>query len=181
MEEGWGLGAEELVKGTPLANFLQALVEIKDGDIVDDLAPIKAGEVDLGEMTPFEKRVNFLTDQQREKAKAYYAELKETACPTCKSCGSSRTGSDNAPCVPLYRSIKEADERFEEIWKSIKARFPQVTNIGIRRGFRVVTNVHNEPSQVLGGNVIVLGSTELPPDIASVLAAVTAAMNGKRP
>lgn len=134
------MGIEELLAGTPLLGFLQELAAINAEDIVDDLHPIKAGEIVLGEMTPFEKRLNLWHDRRCAEIKVRYREL-QNSCVTCTACATSIERP--AACDALHAFSHDTQARFAFMWDSLRGRFPDAMSLGLRRGFRVVTNVRN--------------------------------------
>ena len=147
------MGIEELLAGTPLLTFLQEMVAIKDEEIVDNLPPIKEGEVVLGDMTPFEKRINLWVDRRTEKEASIRAEALSKNC--------------EATILSAHEFIAGTRRRFVLLWESVAVRYPQVktTPGALRQGFKIVTNVHVPHQEV---NVAVIG------DLSSFLGALGA-------
>jgi len=152
------MSIEELLVGTPLLMFLQELAAIKDEEIVDDLPPIKEGEIPLGDMTPFEKRLNLWVDRRAEKEDSIRAE--------------ALSGDGGTMCLSAYEFGAETSRRFALLGESVPVRYPQIktTNCALRQGFKIVTNVRAE-------NPL---ATEF--DIAHVLAIFTGHdLSGRKP
>ena len=174
MEKDSKMGIEELLVGTPLLTFLQELAAIKDEEIVDDLPPIKEGEVVLGEMTPFEKRLNHWFDQRAGEIVAWGEEMQKSTCVTCKVCGT--VDAETAPCADMFKLGDYVSERFHSFMaESVSERFPRARGgIALRHGFKIVTNVREKPEN----RVVCIGDVA---DFAELFGPLSMQMSGKKP
>src|SRR3989339_1261418 len=150
-----GVGIEELLAGMTLLTFFQELAAIKDEELVDQLVPIKEGEVVLGEMTPFEKRLNRWFDQRAGEIVAWGKEMQKSTCVPRKVCGTA--DAETAPCADMFKLGDYVSERFHSFMgESVSERFPCARGgIALRQGFKIVTNVREKPSDfsVCAGNI----------------------------
>ncbi|OGM93998.1 hypothetical protein A2524_01750 [Candidatus Wolfebacteria bacterium RIFOXYD12_FULL_48_21] len=165
---------EELLVGMSLLTFFQELVAIKDEELVDKLPPIKEGEIPLGDMTPFDKRLSHWFDLKASEIVAWGEEMQESICVTCKVCGTA--DAEMAPCADMFKLGDYVSERFHSfISESVSERFPRAKgDIALRQGFKIVTNVREKPEN----HFVCIGNFE---DIAELLGPLSMQMSGKKP
>lgn len=139
------LSIDELLVGTELLVFLQELVAIRDEEIVDNLPPIKEGDIVLGEMTPLEKRIMTWVDRRKAQHEQDIAAFDSSRCDSCTvQCDATAPA---ALCSELHAFDRDTSEGFGFLKHLIEQRFPDASSYALRAGFMVVSTAEKKESE----------------------------------
>ncbi|KKT43778.1 MAG: hypothetical protein UW32_C0001G0370 [Candidatus Wolfebacteria bacterium GW2011_GWE2_44_13] len=141
------IALDALLVGAPLLTFLMELAAIEESTITEGLLePMREGEIALGEMLPFEKRVFAWSTARKEQASQELKRIKETLCETCGAC--DIVGSEfRQACTAAVKFDDETDKGIAFLHDSIRARFPDAKGAYLlRKGFMVVQSAKPEKS-----------------------------------
>lgn len=132
-----------LLAGTPLLTFLMELATMPDGELIDETTKaVCEGETVLGTMNGFEQRLSVWYDRRK---KQLNAEMKDLYGKMELLDEQSQVSTFEA-MQKLSAFDQETEERILLLGESIRSRFPDAKDIGLRAGFTIVANAKRRES-----------------------------------